>query len=202
MRKSHTTPKSRCCRTDPPHVRNACARGVHHACSKQGAAHRLSRAKTPSSRTTPTGKKLSQYSVAVTRRWKAGDESKEATDWFNVEVWGTARRAQPASTSRRAASSTSKAACRQTATRTRAVRPSTSPRSWPASCNSSTASRPRSPWKKWAWRRTRPSTKPETATSQLHIRAPGADRVPSAPGVFVTMEPQRPSALVRHELAF
>ena len=24
----------------------------------------------------------------MTRRWKAGNESKEATDWFNVEVWG------------------------------------------------------------------------------------------------------------------
>ena len=44
--------------------------------------------KDPESRTTPTGKKLSQYSLAVTRRWKAGGESKEATDWFNVEVWG------------------------------------------------------------------------------------------------------------------
>lgn len=44
--------------------------------------------KDPESRTTPTGKKLSQCSLAVTRRWKAGGESKEATDWFNVEVWG------------------------------------------------------------------------------------------------------------------
>jgi len=44
--------------------------------------------KDPESRTTPTGKKLSQFSLAVTRRWKSGSESKEATDWFNVEVWG------------------------------------------------------------------------------------------------------------------
>jgi single-strand DNA-binding protein len=44
--------------------------------------------KDPESRTTPTGKKLSQFSLAVTRRWKTGGESKEATDWFNVDVWG------------------------------------------------------------------------------------------------------------------
>lgn len=43
--------------------------------------------KDPESRTTPSGKKLSQFSLAVTRRWKAGNESKEATDWFTVEVW-------------------------------------------------------------------------------------------------------------------
>ena len=42
----------------------------------------------PESRTTPTGKRLSQFSLAVTRRWKSGGENKEATDWFNVEVWG------------------------------------------------------------------------------------------------------------------
>lgn len=44
--------------------------------------------KDPESRTTPTGKKLSHFSLAVTRRWKSGAENKEATDWFNVEVWG------------------------------------------------------------------------------------------------------------------
>ena len=44
--------------------------------------------KDPESRTTPTGKKLASFSLAVTRRWKAGNESKEATDWFNVEAWG------------------------------------------------------------------------------------------------------------------
>jgi single-strand DNA-binding protein len=43
--------------------------------------------KDPESRTTPTGKKVSQFSLATTRRWKSGTESKEATDWFNVEVW-------------------------------------------------------------------------------------------------------------------
>jgi single-strand DNA-binding protein len=42
----------------------------------------------PESRTIPTGQKVSQFSLAVTRRWKSAGESKEATDWFNVEVWG------------------------------------------------------------------------------------------------------------------
>ncbi len=44
--------------------------------------------KDPEPRTTPTGRKLSVFSLAVTRRWKTGGESKEATDWFNIEVWG------------------------------------------------------------------------------------------------------------------
>ena len=44
--------------------------------------------KDPESRTTPTGKKLSVFSLAVTRRWKTSGQNKEATDWFNVEVWG------------------------------------------------------------------------------------------------------------------
>jgi single-strand DNA-binding protein len=44
--------------------------------------------KDPESRTTPTGKMVSSFSVAVTRRWRAGKETKEATDWFNVESWG------------------------------------------------------------------------------------------------------------------
>ena len=26
--------------------------------------------------------------MGVTRRWKSAGESKEATDWFTVEVWG------------------------------------------------------------------------------------------------------------------
>lgn len=42
----------------------------------------------PESRTTPTGKKLALFSLAVTRRWKSGGQGKEATDWFNVEAWG------------------------------------------------------------------------------------------------------------------
>jgi single-strand DNA-binding protein len=45
--------------------------------------------KDPETRFTPTGKKVCTFSVAVTRRWKSGEkESKEATDWFNIEAWG------------------------------------------------------------------------------------------------------------------
>ena len=45
--------------------------------------------KDPEVRVTPTGKKVSTFSVAVSRRWKnSAGEDKEATDWFNVEAWG------------------------------------------------------------------------------------------------------------------
>ena len=43
--------------------------------------------KDPESRFTPNGKKVTHFSVAVSRRWKSGGDSKEATDWFNVEAW-------------------------------------------------------------------------------------------------------------------
>jgi single-strand DNA-binding protein len=42
----------------------------------------------PETRTIPSGQKVTQFSLGVTRRWKSGSESKEATDWFNVEAWG------------------------------------------------------------------------------------------------------------------
>ena len=43
----------------------------------------------PETRFTPTGKKVTSFSVAVSRRWRSGEgEMKEATDWFNVEAWG------------------------------------------------------------------------------------------------------------------
>jgi single-strand DNA-binding protein len=44
--------------------------------------------KDPEIRFTPKGSKVCTFSVAVDRRWKSGDEVKEATDWFNIEVWG------------------------------------------------------------------------------------------------------------------
>jgi len=45
--------------------------------------------KDPETRFTPTGKKVTQFSVAVNRRWKnAAGELKEVTDWFNVDAWG------------------------------------------------------------------------------------------------------------------
>ncbi|WP_410962588.1 single-stranded DNA-binding protein, partial [Salmonella sp. SAL4358] len=43
----------------------------------------------PESKFTPTGKKVTHFSVAVSNRWKSGDgESKEYTEWVNVEAWG------------------------------------------------------------------------------------------------------------------
>jgi single-strand DNA-binding protein len=45
--------------------------------------------KDPESRFTPTGKKVAHFSVAISNRWKSSDgESKEYTDWVNVEAWG------------------------------------------------------------------------------------------------------------------
>jgi single-strand DNA-binding protein len=43
----------------------------------------------PETRFTPTGKKVCQFSLAVDRRWHSAEgETREATDWFNVEAWG------------------------------------------------------------------------------------------------------------------
>ena len=44
--------------------------------------------KDPETRYTPKGNTACSFSMAVTRRWKSEGESKEATDWFNVEAWG------------------------------------------------------------------------------------------------------------------
>jgi single-strand DNA-binding protein len=45
--------------------------------------------KDPEVRTTAKGRKVSTFSLAVSRRWKnSNGEDKEATDWFNVEAWG------------------------------------------------------------------------------------------------------------------
>jgi len=43
--------------------------------------------KDPESRFTPSGKKVVHFSLAVTQRWKNAGESKEATEWVNVEAW-------------------------------------------------------------------------------------------------------------------
>jgi single-strand DNA-binding protein len=44
--------------------------------------------KDPESKFTPTGKKVTHFSVAVSNRWKGRDgESKESTEWVNVEAW-------------------------------------------------------------------------------------------------------------------
>lgn len=45
--------------------------------------------KDPETRATPKGTKVCNFSIAVNRRWKGGETGpKEATDWFNIEVWG------------------------------------------------------------------------------------------------------------------
>ncbi len=45
--------------------------------------------KDPESRFTPTGKKVAHFSLAVSNRWKSSEgESKEYTEWVNVEAWG------------------------------------------------------------------------------------------------------------------
>ena len=44
--------------------------------------------KDPETRFTPKGSKVCSFTVAVDRRWKSEGDTKEATDWFNIEVWG------------------------------------------------------------------------------------------------------------------
>ena len=45
--------------------------------------------KDPESKFTPTGKKVAHFSVAVSNRWKNTEgESREYTEWVNVEAWG------------------------------------------------------------------------------------------------------------------
>ena len=41
----------------------------------------------PESRYTPTGKKVAHFSLAVSQRWKVAGESKEYTEWVNIEAW-------------------------------------------------------------------------------------------------------------------
>ena len=44
--------------------------------------------KDPESKYTPTGKRVTHFSIAVSQRWKANGETKEYTEWVNVEAWG------------------------------------------------------------------------------------------------------------------
>jgi single-strand DNA-binding protein len=45
--------------------------------------------KDPETHFTPNGKQVTHFSLAVSNRWKsAGGETKETTDWFNIEAWG------------------------------------------------------------------------------------------------------------------
>jgi single-strand DNA-binding protein len=44
--------------------------------------------KDPETQFTPTGKKVAKFSLAVSERWKSDGETKEHTEWFNIEAWG------------------------------------------------------------------------------------------------------------------
>jgi single-strand DNA-binding protein len=44
--------------------------------------------KDPESKFTPTGKKVAHFSIAVSQRWKTGNENKEYTEWVYIEAWG------------------------------------------------------------------------------------------------------------------
>ena len=45
--------------------------------------------KDPESKFTPTGKKVTHFSVAITNRWKSKEgDPKEYTEWVNIEAWG------------------------------------------------------------------------------------------------------------------
>ena len=45
--------------------------------------------KDPESKFTPSGKKVAHFSLAVSNRWKdKSGETKESTEWVNVEAWG------------------------------------------------------------------------------------------------------------------
>ena len=44
--------------------------------------------KDPESRYTTTGKRVTNFSLAVSNRWKGKDsETKEYTEWVNIEAW-------------------------------------------------------------------------------------------------------------------
>jgi single-strand DNA-binding protein len=43
----------------------------------------------PETRFTPKGSKVCSFSVAVDHKWRGAEgESRESTDWFNIEAWG------------------------------------------------------------------------------------------------------------------
>ncbi len=45
--------------------------------------------KDPETRKLPSGSNVCSFSLAVDRRWKSAQgETREATDWFNVDAWG------------------------------------------------------------------------------------------------------------------
>ncbi len=41
----------------------------------------------PESRFTPSGKRVTHFSLGVTQHWRTGDDNRESTEWINVEAW-------------------------------------------------------------------------------------------------------------------
>ncbi len=41
----------------------------------------------PETRFTPSGKRVSHFSLGVTQHWRSGDDDRESTEWINVEAW-------------------------------------------------------------------------------------------------------------------
>lgn len=43
----------------------------------------------PESKYTPTGKRVTEFSIAITNCWKGEEgETREHTEWVNIEAWG------------------------------------------------------------------------------------------------------------------
>ena len=43
----------------------------------------------PESKYTPTGKRVTDFPIAITQRWKSETgEAREQTEWVQVEAWG------------------------------------------------------------------------------------------------------------------
>ena len=43
--------------------------------------------KEPATKTTPNGKKVCHFSLAVSSRWKSAEGPRESTEWMNIEAW-------------------------------------------------------------------------------------------------------------------
>ena len=42
----------------------------------------------PETKFTPTGKKVTHFSLGISQRWKVSGEPREYTEWMNIEAWG------------------------------------------------------------------------------------------------------------------
>lgn len=41
----------------------------------------------PETRFTPSGKRVTHFSLGITQHWRNGEENRESTEWVNVEAW-------------------------------------------------------------------------------------------------------------------